>query len=112
MRRNVFTWTICLIAELLLILGGLVVIDILIVKQANKIRAEISTLRADIEAQGEFIAKLQMEIEDTNAQASWLFNKIDQRRVLIPVMGGRAYKLVEIQNETRTEPPDRKLPGE
>jgi len=99
MRRNVFTWTVCLIAELVLILGGLVVIDILIVRRANKIKAEISTLRADIEAQGEFIAQLQMQIEDINAQASWLFSKIDKRRVLIPVLGGRAYKLVEIENE-------------
>ena len=98
MKLNRFTWSICLIAELLFILAGLAVIDILLVKRTNKIKAEISTLRADIEAQGKFIARLQMQIEDTNAQATWLLNKIDKRRVLIPVMGGRAYKLVEIDN--------------
>jgi len=100
MRRNVAKWFTPLGTGLgvALIITG--ILSLAASKgEVKKITTELSSLRADIEAQGEFIAQLQMQIEDINAQASWLFSKIDKRRVLIPVLGGRAYKLVEIENE-------------
>lgn len=67
--------------------------------EVQKIRNEIRELRGELRARGEFIAHLQEQVEYTNTKATWLLNKIDKRRVLIPVMGGRAYKLVEIEQD-------------
>ena len=114
MRRNVAKWLTPFGTGvgLALVITGLILGLAASKSEVKKITAEMATLRANIKAQGDFIARLQMQIEDINAQTTWIFSKLDKRRVLIPVMGGRAYKLVEIENETRTEPPDRQLPGE
>ena len=65
----------------------------------NEIQEQIYRLEGELTARGKFIAHLQEQIEYANAKATWLLKKIDKRRVLIPVLGGRAYKIVEVEND-------------
>lgn len=65
----------------------------------EQIESEILRLESDIEAQGEFIANLQMEVEATTAAANWMLEKIDKRRILIPVLNGDVYKIVEVEGD-------------
>ena len=76
-----------------------VILDMRITNQARQINTEIQALKEEMAARGDLIARLQAEAEYANEKASWILNKIDKRRVLIPVMGGRAYQLVEIEQD-------------
>jgi len=76
-----------------------VICDIKTNEHVNQIKAEIQDLKHDLKARGELIGRLQQEVDYANDKATWLLRKIDKRRVLIPVMNGDVYKLVEIEAE-------------
>jgi len=71
--------------------------------EVEKVCTEVEELRADLRARGEFIARLQQEVEYTNAKATWLLRKIDKRRILIPVLNGDVYKIVEVEADFKSE---------
>jgi len=78
----------------------LVGLSLIVVRSETKeIQKEIQELRGELKARGEFISHLQEEVDYANAKATWLLKKIDKRRVLIPVLDGSAYKIVEISIE-------------
>jgi len=73
----------------------------------QEVRIEIQELRDELQVRGELIARLQEQIEYTNAKATWLLRKIDKRRILIPVLNGDVYKIVEIEADFKSkEVPD------
>ena len=72
--------------------------------EAKKIRTEVQELREELKARGEFIARLQKEVEYANTKADWVLKKIDKHRILIPVLNGDVYKIVEIEYES--QPPE------
>lgn len=71
--------------------------------EAEKIHNEIQELRGELKARGELIARLQEEVEYANAKADWVLKKIDKHRILIPVLNGDVYKIVEIEYENPEE---------
>lgn len=71
--------------------------------ETKKIHNEIQELRGELKARGEFIARLQEEVEYANAKADWVLKKVDKRRILIPVLNGDVYKIVEIEYESPEE---------
>lgn len=75
-------------------------------KEMRRIQQEIQELRTELKAHREFIGRLQEESDYANAKADWLLKKIDKRRILIPVLGGKAYKIVEIDDAKFRESTD------
>jgi len=69
----------------------------------QEVRIEIQELRNELQVRGEYIAQLQEQVEYANAKATWLLAKIDNRRILIPVLNGDVYKLVEIEADFKDE---------
>lgn len=70
--------------------------------ETTQIQKTMQELRTEIKAHRELIGQLQEQVEYANAKATWLLKKIDKRRILVPVMNGDVYKLVEIETEVPT----------
>jgi len=71
--------------------------------EVENVRIEVQELSEDLRARGELIARLQEQVEYTNAKATWLLAKIDNRRILIPVLNGDVYKIVEVEADFKSE---------
>ena len=99
-RTSIRDWIVPVLGGLgaAIIVAG-VFVHLAIEPQMKALENEIQEIRQDLQARAEFLGHLQQQVEYVHAKADWVLRRVDKRRVLMPVLNGDVYKIVEIERE-------------